>query len=265
MARYLNLILNLKTCNMKRIFYLSLILTLILASCEKTPSAHFYTDTSEPEVGQTVVFYNDSHNADRFAWDFGDGYVSNERSPSHIFSSTGPVTVTLTATSKGGLSDDASLDLNILVPTLLEIEVLEYYQKYVVPDASVYLYPTLTDWDAQTNKVSAGYTDENGIVVFSGLDPYVYYVDVWEATHDNYTLRNDDVGFIRTPEILPHQINFFIAYVDVADHGKGIARGERPLIIKKLERKATDRSQTLSGTHTPTWQELYSRRTIQVH
>jgi PKD repeat protein len=245
---------------MKRIVYLLMILPLILLSCEKTPSAHFYTDTSEPEVGQTVVFYNDSHNADRFEWDFGDGYISNDRSPSHIFNSTGPVTVNLTAISKSGISDDASLDLNIMVPTLLEIEVLEYYQEYVVPDASVYLYPTLTDWDAQTNREAAGYTDENGIVVFAGLDPYVYYVDVYEANHDNYTLRNEDVGFIRTPEILPHQINFFIAYVDVADHGKGIVRGERPLIIKKLERKATDKNLAPLIPYTENWQELYNRR-----
>lgn len=237
-----------------------MILPLILLSCEKTPTAHFYTDTSEPEVGQTVVFYNDSHNANRFEWDFGDGYISNERSPDHIFNSTGPVTVKLKAISKSGLEDEAAIDLNIMVPTLLEIQVLEYYQEYVVPDASVYLYPTLTDWDAQTNRSAAGLTDENGTVVFSGLDPYAYYVDVWEATHDNYTLRNEDVGFIRTPEILPHQINFFIAYVDVADHGKGVARGERPLIIKKLERRAADKRLTPLIPNTENWQELYNRR-----
>jgi hypothetical protein len=97
-------------------------------------------------------------------------------------------------------------------------------------------------------------------VVFAGLDPYVYYVDVWEANHDNYTLASEDVGFIRTPEILPHQINFFVAYVDVADHGKGIARGERPLIIKKLERKATDKRLTPLKPGTENWQELYNRR-----
>jgi PKD repeat protein len=245
---------------MKRIVNILLILPLILLSCEKNPSAHFYTDTSEPEVGQAVVFYNDSHNANRFEWDFGDGYISNERTPSHIFNSTGPVTVKLTAISKSGLSDEASLDLNIMVPTLLEIVVVEYNQEYVVPDASVYLYPTLTDWDAQTNRSAAGFTDENGTVVFAGLDPYVYYVDVWETNHDNYTLRNEDVGFIRTPEILPHQINFFIAYVDVVDHGKGTARGERPVVIKKLERKATDKRLTPLLPGTENWQELYNRR-----
>ncbi len=69
-------------------------------------------------MGQTVVFYNDSHNARDFEWDFGDGYTSNERTPEHVFTSSGPVTVTLTAISKTGVSDEASLDLNITVPTL---------------------------------------------------------------------------------------------------------------------------------------------------
>ncbi len=114
--------------------------------------------------------------------------------------------------------------LILLFPHLLEIEVREYYQEYLVPDASVYLYPTLSDWDAQTNLMASGFTNENGVVVFSNLDPYVYYVDVWETTHDNYSLRDEDVGFIRTPEILPHQINSFIAWVDVADHGKGVSQ-----------------------------------------
>ncbi len=245
---------------MKKIVYLGIVAMIMLYSCESTPSAHFYTDVSDPEVGQTVIFYNDSHNARDFEWDFGDGYVSNDREPAHVFTASGPVTVTLTAISKTGLEDKATLDLNITVPTLLEIEVREYYQDYAVPDASVYLYPTLSDWDAQTNLQTSGYTDQNGVVVFANLDPYVYYVDVWEATHDNYTLRNEDVGFIRTPEILPHQINYFIAWVDVADHGKGIARGDkRPFVIKKLERRAVDKSGSVTGAGTETWQELYKR------
>jgi PKD repeat protein len=245
---------------MKKVIYLGVIFTILLYSCESTPSAHFFTDTSEPEVGQTVIFNNDSHNARDFEWDFGDGYISNESNPSHVFTASGPVTVKLTAISKSGLSDEASMDLTVMVPTLLVIQVREYYQEYVVPDASVYLYPTLSDWDDQTNLQTSGLTNEDGVVVFANLDPYVYYVDVWEANHDNYTLRDEDVGFIRTPEILPHQINYFTAWVDVADHGKGTARGDkRPLVIKKLERKAINKTQPVIVTGTESWQDLYKR------
>ena len=37
-----------------------------------------------------------------------------------------------------------------------------------------------------------------GKTVFADLKNIVYYVDVWEENHDNYTLKDEDVGFIRT-------------------------------------------------------------------
>ncbi|MBK7710355.1 MAG: PKD domain-containing protein [Bacteroidales bacterium] len=70
---------------MKRIFYTVILLPLILASCEKSPVAVFHTDTIEPEVGHEVIFYNDSRDANRFEWDFGDGYISTEANPVHSF------------------------------------------------------------------------------------------------------------------------------------------------------------------------------------
>jgi len=245
---------------MKRIIYLSLVLPLFLLSCESTPEAHFYTDTTEPEVGHEVLFTNDSHNAKSFEWDFGDGYISNDKNPGHIYTGTGTFEVTLTAISKSGLDDKASLTLEVMIPTLLEIEVIEYYDEYIVTDASVILYSSLTDWDAQTNIFSEGFTDANGIVVFSDLDPILYYVDVWEQDHDNYALRDEDAGFVRTPEIIPHKINRFIAWVDYVQHSKGTARGSKTVIIRKLERKAEAKLQPAADSGTEGWQEIYNRR-----
>jgi hypothetical protein len=242
---------------MKRIIYLSLILPLLIISCESTPEASFSVDTVEPEVGQVVFFNNNSNNAKSFEWDFGDGYISNEANPSHIFTATGTVEVTLTVISKNGLEDQASLILDIMIPTLLEIEVYEYYDVYPVENASVILYPTLPDWDGQTNSIAEGFTNANGIVVFSHLDPFVHYVDVWEQYHDNYALKSEDVGFIRTPEILPHHINRFTAWVDYVDHGV-TKKGTRQLIIKKLERKVSDKKQPETNYGTEGWQELYN-------
>jgi PKD repeat protein len=245
---------------MKRIIYLFLVFPLLLISCEKTPIASFSADTSDPVVGQPVAFNNNSHNGDKFEWDFGDGYISNEVNPVHTFTATGSFDVTMTAFSKGGLSDKAILTLNIAIPTLLEIEVREYYSEDVIPDASIILYPTLNDWNAQTHSVSEGFTDGDGVAVFSDLDQVVYYVDVWEATHDNYSLANEDAGFIKTPRILPHKINRFIAWVDIADHSKGAVKGTRDFVIRKLERKAVDKRQPSPYTGTENWQELYNRR-----
>jgi len=146
------------------------------------------------------------------------------------------------ATNNAGTGYGNVVSFTTQMSTLLEIEVREYYSDVVISGASIILYPTIADWDAQTNKIIEGFTDADGIAVFSNLDQFIYYVDVWEATHDNYKLRNEDVGFITTPQIIPHTINRFIAYVDIATHVKGVARGSREMVIIKLERKAVDKS-----------------------
>ena len=116
----------------------------------------------------------------------------------------------------------------------------------------------LNDWENETNYVNEGFTDADGKVVFADLDNVVYYADVWETTHDNYALKDEDVGFIRTPEIVPNKINRFIAYVDYVDHGKGAGRRSGNLIIKKLERKATDKKQPEPYSEEG-WQILFNK------
>ncbi len=244
---------------MKKLIYLSLVLPLILVSCESTPIAMFSASPGNPVVGEEVWFTNESDNAYDFEWNFGDGYTSNEPNPIHKFTSTGTFTVVLKVWSESGLTDESSLTLDVKIPTLLEIEVLEYYEKYPVEGASIILYPTLTDWENETSMVNEGFTDADGKAVFSDLDYIVYYVDVWEATHDNYTLKSEDVGFIRTSEIMPNKINRFIAYVDYVEHSKGTAKRDRTVVIKKIERKSTDRMQPVVSSDTSGWQELYEK------
>lgn len=250
--------------NMKRIIYLTLILSVILISCEKAPQAHFSVNTVEPSVGQELQFNNDSHNATSFKWDFGDGYVSDERDPYHTFNSTGTYEVILTAKADNGREDQSSLTLTVVVPTLLVVEVREWDNENVlVPDASILLYNSLADWDANDPKKAEmeGFSDANGVAVFANLAPYVYYADVYETTHDNWDFRNPVGGvlYIRTPEVMPHQINWFIAWVDVVDHGKSQARGTKSLVIRKIERKVSFHEQPASGG-TENWKELYDRR-----
>jgi PKD repeat protein len=245
---------------MKKLIYLSLVLSMILVSCESSPIAMFSANPGNPVVGEEVWFTNESDNAYDFEWNFGDGYISNEPNPVHKFTSTGTFTVVLKVWSESGLTDESSLTLEVKIPTLLEIEVLEYFERYPVEGASIILYPTLTDWENETDMINEGFTDAEGKAVFSDLDYIVYYLDVWEATHDNYTLKSEDVGFIRTSEIMPNKINRFIAYVDYADHGKGEGKRGRTMVIKKLERKSTDKMQPESSSDISGWQELYEKR-----
>lgn len=242
---------------MKKIIYISIVLPLILFSCESSPRAYFSASPGDPVVGEDVWFTNESENAVDYEWDFGDGYISYDLNPVHRFTASGPYTVILKAWSSNGLTDEASLNLDVKIPTLLEIEVLEYYDLYPVEGASVILYPTLADWEDETDMINEGFTDSEGIVVFADLENYVHYVDVWEENHDNYTLKDEDVGFIRTPEIIPNKINRFIAYVDYVDHSKGENRRDRQIVIKKIERKSSDRQQPAVSDDITGWEELY--------
>jgi PKD repeat protein len=248
---------------MKKIIYLILLLPFFIISCEKSPVASFSTNTIEPKVGEEIVFNNTSGNADRFEWDFGDGFISEEASPIHVFTITGTYEVSLTAISKNGSEDKAVMTLNVVQPSLLVIEVLEYYKEYSVKNASVILYPSLADWDNQQKMITEGFTDNDGIVVFANLDPIVHFVDVWEQNHDNYQLRAEDAGFITTPKIVPQKIQWFIAWVDYVEHGKGEAKGTRKMVIKKMERKYSDKNQPFTLLRSKSWEELYKMRAGQ--
>jgi len=242
---------------MKRLIYLTLFLPIFFISCESDPEASFYLDSDVLEIGQGINFYNSSQNATNYEWDFGDGFISYEANPVHYYQLTGTYEVTLTAISKKGVESKAIMSITLVEPSLLVIQVLEYWDGYPVADASVILYPTESDWDNQQNMIIEGFTAEDGIVVFPNLDPIVHYVDVWEQNHDNYQLRAEDVGFIKTPKIIPQKVQVFIAYVDYVQHSKGSGRGEKTMVIKKFERKA---EQPVSTLDTKSWQELYNRR-----
>lgn len=67
---------------------------------------------SQPDAGSTAVlpearfdFFDLSINAVSYFWDFGDGNVSTEMNPAHIYQEPGEYLVTLTITDEGGCSD----------------------------------------------------------------------------------------------------------------------------------------------------------------
>lgn len=205
----------------------------MLSSCDTQPEAYFFSDKVTAEIGENVIFFNGSYNATDYEWDFGDGTWSDSYEPVHSFNASGIFTVVLTAYSSSGNVDRSYLDIEVLSPTMLEVEVLEYYDQYPVPGASVILYPTERDWDNETNAIVEGFTNSSGKVVFTNLQPRVYYVDVWHATHNNYTLRNEDVGFIMTDQLEKNQLNQFTAWVDYTGTKGASVRDRKQLVPLK--------------------------------
>jgi hypothetical protein len=205
----------------------------MLSSCDVQPDSYFFADKITAEIGEEILFFNGSNNAVDYEWDFGDGTWSDAYEPSHSYSASGIFTVVLSAYSRSGNVDKSYLDIEVLSPTMLEVEVLEYYQQYPVAGASVILYPTEEDWDNETNAIAEGFTNSSGKVIFTNLGPYVYYVDVWHETHNNYTLRYENVAFIMTDRLYKNELNQFLAWVDFTGTKSAVTRDRNQLLPLK--------------------------------
>jgi hypothetical protein len=222
---------------MKKFIFLMLLVPVLLTNCERYPVADFFISRSVVDVGETVFFTNNSIDADYFEWDFGDGTRSNSFDASHIYTYDGIFTVTLFAHRGNRMVDKATVNIEVLFPTSLEVTVLEYYDEYAVEDASVILYSNLDDWYDEYNPLVEGFTNQYGVTTFSNLNAQRYYVDVWEANHHNYILADEDVGFIETDPLIPNDMNYFIAWVDYIEPAlKSEAKRDKRLKIIKMEK-----------------------------
>jgi PKD repeat protein len=200
---------------MKNLLNLSVILMILASGCDKSPQADFYVSSPVVDVYETVYFSNTSSKADFYKWSFGDGTVSSDLNPSHSYELPGTYLVTLDAYRGANDVDRATMYVDVL-STTLDIEVLEYYDKYPVANASIVLYTSQYDWDNQTNTVygTEWFTDNNGIAVMYGLDPIVYWVDIWHPNYDNYQLASEDINNVKTLPLIWHERNLYTFYVD---------------------------------------------------
>lgn len=83
--------------------------------------ADFYAETTSGASPLSVQFYDLSENATAWAWDFGDGGVSNEQDPVHIYTKAGTFTVKLVASNSGSSNELISTDLiTVIGPDALE-------------------------------------------------------------------------------------------------------------------------------------------------
>ncbi len=240
---------------MKKLVLIIAIIPLLFTSCEKEPYADFYASKTLVEVDEIIYFTNTSYNSDYFEWDFGDGTFSVRDNPSHHYADEGIYTVTLSAFKGARMIDRAYITVEVLYPTILEITVLEYYDEYPVPDASVILYPSLYDWEYETNYIAEGFTDGNGVVSFTGVNPVSYWIDVWHENHNNYLLAEESEDWIKTLPLLRNRINTFIAYVDYFESDTKSTSKKRDknannynYKIIKLERTSKDKPLQSSST-----------------
>jgi|GEM_PF-6196153 PGF-pre-PGF domain-containing protein len=81
------------------------------------PVASFTYSPSSPQSGDTVTFYDTSYDTNgtivSWLWNFGDGSTSSEQNVTHIYTSSGTFTVTLTVTDNLGGMNSTSKEIQV--------------------------------------------------------------------------------------------------------------------------------------------------------
>lgn len=104
----------------------------ILTSCGK-PVADFAFSSSEKEITapSKVNFENQSKEAESYEWDFGDGEISTETSPSHYYGESGNYLVKLKAT-KGKKTTVAEKRIKVNQPLDCLVEIQTEFGNMIV-------------------------------------------------------------------------------------------------------------------------------------
>jgi PKD repeat protein len=163
----------------------------LMQGCYDEPVANFeysYVDNMAPA---DVTFTNQSTEADKFQWDFGDGSSSSEENPEHAFYNWVNPSVTLVAKGRGG-EDRITKTIGLT-------------SYYVKNSSTVTLYNTWTFfWDGQNivddfdlGSLSPGYNSDVVItkhtvidVAFELSDGIMYLVEY------SYTLNENVASYL---------------------------------------------------------------------
>ena len=87
----------------------------------QVPSASFTYSPNPPQENEISTFVNQSLNATRYLWNFGDGDSSTEVNPQHLFNASQVYNVCLKAINDAGCSDDTCIDVRAIVKPILDV------------------------------------------------------------------------------------------------------------------------------------------------
>ncbi len=91
------------------------------------PTANFSADNTTVLVGGTVNFTDlSSGNPTSWSWNFGDGGTSTQQNPSHVYSSVGDYTVSLTVSNANGSDTETKNAYIHVVNQVTECDTLNY-------------------------------------------------------------------------------------------------------------------------------------------
>ncbi|WP_298269791.1 choice-of-anchor D domain-containing protein [Geobacter sp.] len=168
--------------------------TLVLAPFDSlTPVVNFSASPTQGSGPFIVNFTDLSQNATSWSWDFGDGTKSTLQNPSHVYSTPGSYTVTLTATNANGSTTLQKI-------SFISVTVCQN-QPVRIARATPLYYPTLqqayaaaVDGDIiqiQSTSLAEGLTITKSITIDGGYDcGYSNKIGVTTFTGNQFTINS---------------------------------------------------------------------------
>ncbi|MFN5423710.1 MAG: PKD domain-containing protein, partial [bacterium] len=102
------------TCNITDTFRYTI-------SVKPNPVASFTYRPNPPRDNTPFDFTNNSSGAVTYLWDFGDGFYSNEKDPSHIYQETGTYNICMIAYNEFGCSDTSCTTVETTILPLVDV------------------------------------------------------------------------------------------------------------------------------------------------
>jgi PKD repeat protein len=117
-----------------------------VAPVNPSPIAAFIAIPTSTTVGTTINFHDTSANSPTsWSWNFGDGHVSNDQNPSHIYTSAGVYDVSLTVTNSYGTNSLTKTGYITITPGLIPVAA------FSASPTNTYVMGTVVFTDASTN------------------------------------------------------------------------------------------------------------------
>lgn len=212
---------------MIKLFAILVILTAFIISCQKAPEnpvASFDVSKNSVEKSEEIYITNNSTNAQKYMWDFGDGTSSAEINPTISYRSSGLYTITCTASDrKGKLSSTTTR--NVTVKTSKFIGTYAVSENYDGDECSSnsMTYNLVIREGETANEVIIDNLQKKlfgitGTIGNGGDMVEIESQDVKDISGNNWKLNEDNTT---TMSLISGSLSFIYLFEDTSNCGKG--------------------------------------------
>jgi PKD repeat protein len=162
-----------------------------ILTVHENPVSAFSSSRLWGAVPLWVDFVNESDSADYYYWDFGDGIITEEFSPYHIFEDSGSFDVRLISYSAVGCSDTSYSNVKVVIPVMdiilynLRTEIVNNYLKtsvYVINNGTLPAYDLELILNLGNGKI---YRETIALLESSAVLDYTFNVEAYIADANN--------------------------------------------------------------------------------